>query len=106
MFLSNILDSIIITNEGEGDGSGFVGPESWCEVYKLISVILQVLLRSVMCNYSSLWKTIHSLSNIDIEFAIVCNFSEIIFTDNFLRYDINGKLHIFVTIHWCVEIKT
>ena len=42
IFISNTLDSKVINNEGEGNGSGFVGPESCGEFYWLISVLLQV----------------------------------------------------------------
>ena len=44
MLISNILNSKVIKNEGEGDGYGFMGPESWGEFYRLISLLLQVFL--------------------------------------------------------------
>ena len=58
-----------------------------------------------MCNYSSLHKNIHALSNFNIDFAIVCNVSEFILINNILRCDVEVKLHIFVTVHWCADIK-
>ena len=105
MFFSSIIDSKVINNEGEGDGYGFVGLEYWGEFNRLVSVLLQVLFKYVMCNYSSLWKTIHSLLNIYIDFVSVFNVSEFILIDNPLDYDVKGQLNVFVTVHWCVEIK-
>ena len=92
-------------NEGEGYGSGFVGPESWGVFNRLIYTLLHAIFKFVMCNYCSLWKTIPALSDINVYFSAVCNFSEGIFINNLLEYDVKGHLHIYVTVHWCVEIK-
>ena len=52
-----------------------------------------------------MWKTIHALLNLDIYSVIVCNVSGVIFIDNLLVCDAKGNLHVFVTVHCCVEIK-
>ena len=68
-------------------------------------MILWVIFNLSMCNSSRLWKTIHPLSNIYIDFAVVCNFSEIIFIYILLGCYVKGKLNVFLMVHWCVEIK-
>ena len=68
IFLSNIIDLKVTNNEVEGHRYGFVVLEYWDKFNRLISVILLVFFQSVMCNFSRLWKTIHALSNFDIEF--------------------------------------
>ena len=75
MLLSSMIDSKFINNEGGRYGSGFVGPESWGEFNRLISVFLRVIFKSVMYNSSRLWKTIHEISNIDIDYSVVKNIS-------------------------------
>ena len=105
MLLSNTFYLKVINNGGEGYRSVLVGPESWGEFNRLISVLIQIIFKYVMCNYFSLWNTIHDLSNINIDFSVVGNVSEVISIDNFLGYDFKGKLYIFVTVHWYVEIK-
>ena len=85
MMFSNILYYKVINNEGELYGSGFMSTELWDELNRLISVLLQVLFKYFMWNSSSLWKTVHDLSNINIDFDIVWNFSDVIFIDNFVR---------------------
>ena len=46
-------------NYGKIDGYGFVVPNYWGEFNRLISVLLQVLFKSVMCNYYRLCNTIN-----------------------------------------------
>ena len=82
-----------------------MGLESWGEFNRSRTVLLQVLFKYVMCNFSILWKTIHGCSNFDIEFSNVCNFRGVILIDNLLGYDVKGELLIFVAVHWCVDIK-
>ena len=80
-------------------------PESWGKCYRLISVILQVIFKSVICKYSILWKNIHTLLNTYIDFYIMWNVSEVVFIDNLLGFGVKGQFHVFVKVHWCVEIK-
>ena len=68
-------------------------------------MLLKVLLSHIMCNSYILWKTIYTISNFDIDFSIVCNVIEVIFNDILLHYDVNMKFHLFVMIHWWIEIK-
>ena len=71
MLFSNILDYKVINNKGEGYGYVFLGPDSWVGFNRMISVLLQVLLKYVMCNYLILWKTIHTLYNLNIDIYVV-----------------------------------
>ena len=68
-------------------------------------MILEVVFKSVACNYYIFWNTIHSLLNLDIDFAVVVNASEVILIDNLLGYYVRGFFYIFVMVHWCVEMK-
>ena len=81
-------------------------PNYWGEFNRLISVLLQVLFKSVMCNYYRLCNTINYLLNLDIDSSIVCNVTDVTFIENLIGYYIKGQLHVFVTFHWCVEKKT
>ena len=105
MFSSHIMYSKVINNEGEVDGSGFVGPYYWGEFNRLISVLLQVIFKYVMCDSSRLCKTIHVLLNTNIDCSIVRNVIEVILIDYLLGYHVKGKLHVSVMFSWCIVIK-
>ena len=44
-----------------------------------------------MYNSYSLWKTIHSLSDLYVDVSVVYNVSEVMFVDNLVEYDIKGQ---------------
>ena len=105
MLFFNILDSKVIKNGGEGYGYGCFGPESWDKLNRLISVLLQVIFKYVMCDSSRLCKTIHVLLNTNIDCSIVRNVIEVILIDYLLGYHVKGKLHVSVMVNWCIVIK-
>ena len=58
-----------------------------------------------MYNSYNLWKTIHSPSDLYVDVSVVYNVSEVMFVDNLVEYCIKGQWHIFVLVHYYVEIK-
>ena len=54
---------------------------------------------------TSLWQSIHTFVNLDIDVAIVHQWHEVALIDDFLRNELDRELHEFRSLHWGVQVE-
>ena len=75
---------------GVGDG----GIAKWCKAFDEL----------VVCNDTSLGEAIHAASNFDVDKTVVDQVVQAILLDDFVRQEVDGEAHVFVSVHGCAEV--
>ena len=70
MSSSVILDSKVVDNQNEGDWSCGVRPQRRCLAARSVSLLFQVGLEAVVCNFSGPLEALHALADFHIYLAI------------------------------------
>ncbi len=70
ILLVGVLDEVI-NDQGKGNGSCLVVPESWCDGAWCIAMECHELLKMKVGQETSLQEAIHAMLDLDIDMAIV-----------------------------------
>lgn len=106
MFDADLFHSKIIYTEGKRDGPPFMLPKSWGDGALAISICNQTRFKELLCNDTSLRKTIHTFLNPYIDVSIrSCQLPKVVEFDEFLGYVGHFQSHELWVVHGCVEVE-
>ena len=82
-----VLDAEVVNDEDKDNPAPLVLPQARCGVALIVAVFVQPLGEEVIGEFARLFKAINALGNFEVDPAMVCEGGEIVFIDEFLRYD-------------------
>ena len=86
MLLANVFYTKIIHAEGKGDWPPVMRPKTGCEYAQTIFCFVQAFFSQFFGQYFSWWKSIHSLSDFNVDIIIPCDFfREVVVFDGVVR---------------------
>jgi hypothetical protein len=72
----------------------------------IVALAGKVFFEEFICEDARLGWPIHAFLNLDINLSIgVNNVGEPILVDNFLGKDLQPEVHVFVALHWDVQLE-
>ncbi len=91
---ANILNAKIVNDEGKYDGSPSVAPEAGCSWSLVVSVLVKAGCEQIVGQLTGLFKTVYPFLYLEVYPAIAGQGAEVIFVGEFLWYD--GELYLYV----------
>lgn len=105
MLFTNSFDTKIVDNKGEKDGASFVSPETGGVTGRFVSILSEVLDKAFVRNLSGLGETVHAFADFNEDMSIVDKAGQLVLFHDASRNGPDGDAHVFVMVHWSVEIE-
>ena len=101
----DVLDSKVVDDEGESDGSSAVAEEAGSVGGSKVAVGGEVLGEAFVCEDACLRKAVHAFADFGQDVVVVDEGLQLVLSHD-VRWDIfDGDPNILVARHWCAEVE-
>jgi hypothetical protein len=90
VLLANIFDAKVIYTQVKPNAASGMFLQYWSVELFEVSMSRQMFLKEFVGDYSCLWQSIHSFSNLHVDIAI--------------GYFFIWHLYVLISIQWCLEV--
>jgi hypothetical protein len=85
MLFANVLDSKVVDDEAENDGTCRVFPETWGSWCWIVAILDEMLGEALVGDDASLFEAVHAFFDFNVHPAVRCdNVKEMVSVDDFL----------------------
>lgn len=105
MFAANILDTKVIDNEAESNGSSLVDEEAGSVFGLDVAMLGEVWDELVVGKSSGLWEAIHALANFHIDEVVVDKGLQVVLEHDGSWDLAHMNLHVFIAGHGCIQVE-